>query len=145
MSQLRGKRGEITRNRMAFEESYTIPSQLIVIFVQGLQFGLVNRGDEGAGRARAPCGVESSSAMCLVGQIARHECGRLCAAGSDKGRMNSPTCDYLVPLAKQGERGRVGLGERAALRQLVPFRGLESVRLDAWGLGKGHAITSNRQ
>ena len=53
MSQLRGKRGEIIHNRMAFEESYTIPSQLIVIFVQGLRFGLVNRGDEGAGAGSA--------------------------------------------------------------------------------------------
>ena len=45
---------------------------------------------------------------------------------------------YLVPLAKQGERGRVGLRELAPLRQLVLFGGLEGVRLDAWWLGYRH-------
>ena len=33
----------------------------------------------------------------------------------------------LVPVVQKGERGRVGLGELAALRQLVPFRGLDGV------------------
>ena len=68
MSQLRGKRGEIIHNRMAFEESHTIFSQLIVIFVQELRFDLVNRGDEGAGaglgalRGRAVIGNVPSGA-----------------------------------------------------------------------------------
>ena len=52
---------------------------------------------------------------------------------------------YLVPLAKQGERGRVGLRELAPLRQLVPFRGLERVRFDARGLGYRHVSSLFRQ
>lgn len=45
---------------------------------------------------------------------------------------------YLVPLAKQGERGRVGLRELAPLGELVLLRGLERVRFDARGLGYRH-------
>lgn len=45
---------------------------------------------------------------------------------------------YLVPLAKQGERGRVRLREVPTCRQLVPFGGLERVGFDARGLGYRH-------
>ena len=52
---------------------------------------------------------------------------------------------YLVPLAKQGERGRIGLRELAPLRQLVPFRGLERVRFNAPGAWLSACLISNRQ
>lgn len=45
---------------------------------------------------------------------------------------------YLVPLAQKRERGRVRLGELAALGELVLLRGLERVRFDARGLGYRH-------
>lgn len=45
---------------------------------------------------------------------------------------------YLVPLAQKRERGRVRLGELAALGELVLLRGFERVRLDARGLGYRH-------
>ena len=142
MSQSRGKRGEIIHNRTAFEESCTIPSQLIVIFVQGLRFDLVNRGDEGAGRLghlagssrHRQCAQRGHSPNASAASFVRQEC--------DRDRMNSPTCGYLVSLAQKRERRRVRLGELAALGELVPFRGLESVRFNGFGLGESHHLIS---
>lgn len=45
----------------------------------------------------------------------------------------------LVPLVQHGQLGRARPGELAALRQLIPFRGLERVGFDARGLGYRHA------
>ena len=107
---------------MTFEESHTIPSQQNVNLVQKLRFGLVSRGDEGTEANPGASHCRAAIGNVLSGTSPRRERGESPDPCHSAGGVGN-----LVPLAQKRERGRVRLGELAALGQLVPFGGLERV------------------